>query len=168
MSLAYGSSAYGSSSGYGSSAGGSGYGASAQRDAYGREAVLSATPVRLLTMLYDRLLLDLGRAEAAQLVSSWQVASDNLLHAQAIIAELLSSLRVDIWEGGQDLQALYTYVTTALINANVHRDVALTRESIVLLEPLRQAWHEAAVAVPATGAASMDSPTFSGGSLGVA
>jgi len=144
------------------------YGTSAQqRSAYGREAVLSATPVRLLTMLYDRLLLDLGRAEAAQTGANWQVASENLLHAQAIVAELTSSLRVDLWDGGQDLQALYTYVSVSLVNANVHRDVALTRESITLLEPLRQAWHEAAALVPATGAASMDSPTFTGGSLGI-
>jgi len=144
------------------------YGTSAQqRSAYGREAVLSATPVRLLTMLYDRLLLDLGRAEAAQNLANWQSASENLLHAQAIVAELTSSLRVDLWDGGQDLQALYTYVQVALINANVHRDVALTRESITLLEPLRQAWHEAAAQVPATGAATMDSPTFLGGSLGI-
>lgn len=137
------------------------------RSAYGREAVLSATPVRLLTMLYDRLLLDLGRAEAAQTSANWQVASENLLHAQAIVSELTSSLRVDLWDGGQDLQALYGYASVALVNANVHRDVALTRECIELLEPLRQAWHEAAAQVPATGAASMDSTTFSGGSLGI-
>ncbi|GAA4674469.1 flagellar export chaperone FliS [Frondihabitans cladoniiphilus] len=142
-------------------------GTTAQRDAYGREAVLSATPVRLLTMLYDRLLLDLGRAEAAQLGSSWQIASDNLLHAQAIVAELTSSLRVDLWDGAEGLQALYSYVRTALINANIHRDSSLTRECITLLEPLREAWHEAANLTPASGAATMDSPTFLGsGSLG--
>ena len=49
--------------------------ARAQRNAYGREAVLSATPARLLTMLYDRLLLDLGRAQVAQQGSDWATAS---------------------------------------------------------------------------------------------
>ncbi|KQQ25671.1 MULTISPECIES: flagellar export chaperone FliS [unclassified Frondihabitans] len=138
------------------------FGAAAkQRNAYGREAVLSATPIRLLTMLYDRLLLDLGRAEAAQNQGSWATASENLVHAQAIVSELTTSLRVELWEGGVELQALYTYVSVALVNANVHRDVALTRESIVLLEPLRQAWHEAAALVPAA-------PAAFGGSLGVA
>lgn len=143
-------------------------GTSARRSAYGREAVLSATPVRLLTMLYDRLLLDLGRAEAAQEAGSWAEASENLVHAQAIVAELTSSLRIGLWDGAEDLQALYTYVAVTLVNANVHRDIALTREGITLLEPLRQAWHEAAAQAPATGAASMDSATFTGGSLGIA
>ncbi|AMM19698.1 flagellar export chaperone FliS [Frondihabitans sp. PAMC 28766] len=144
------------------------FGASAQRNAYGREAVLSATPVRLLTMLYDRLLLDLARAVVAQTAADWPVASTNLIHAQAIVAELTSSLRVDVWDGGQDLQALYTYIGVALVNANVHRDVALTRECIDHLEPLRQAWHEAADQVPATpaGTTSVGS-SATGGSLGI-
>jgi flagellar protein FliS len=135
--------------------------ASAQRNAYGREAVLSATPARLLTMLYDRLLLDLGRARVAQDGSDWAIASTNLVHAQAIVAELTSSLRMDVWDGAKDLQALYTYVQVAMVNANVHRDVRLTEECIAHLEPLRQAWHEAADLAPAAS-------TVSSGSLGVA
>lgn len=143
------------------------FGATAQRNAYGREAVLSATPARLLTMLYDRLMLDLSRAEGAQASSDWQTASQNLVHAQAIVAELTSSLRVDLWDGGKDLQALYTYVTVAMVNANVHRDQNLTRECIGLLEPLRQAWHEAADLMPAASSGPVETGAFTGGSLGI-
>jgi flagellar protein FliS len=136
-------------------------GAEAQRLRYNREAVLSATPVRLLTMLYDRLMLDLGRAEAAQFAANWAVASENLLHAQAIVSELSGSLKVELWDGGEGLLALYTYVSNSLVNGNIHRDVERTRESIALLEPLRQAWHEAAQSMPAQPA-----PT-TGGGLGI-
>lgn len=124
-------------------------GAQAKRAQLNREAVLSATPVRLLTMLYDRLMLDLTRADDAQVGENWQVASENLLHAQAIVDELTTSLNVTAWDGADNLLAIYTYVSNALIGANIHRDVARTRESIALLEPLRQAWHEAAGALPA-------------------
>lgn len=121
-----------------------------------REAILSASPARLLTMLYDRLLLDLGRAEVAQQNEQWAVASENLIHAQAIIAELSSTLKLDVWDGAADLMALYTYATTAMMSANTSRDPARTRECIGLLEPLRQSWHEAAqlqaAAAPAAGA----------------
>ncbi len=134
----------------------------AQRSQYNRDAILSATPVRLLTMLYDRLLLDLGRAEVAQLDGRWPAASENLLHAQAIVAELMSTLKVEVWDGGEGLLALYTYASTALINANIQRDVALTRECIALLEPLRQAWHEAAAQLPASAPRAVG-----GGTLGV-
>jgi flagellar protein FliS len=95
-------------------------------------------------MLYDRLLLDLNRADTAQVSQDWPVASENLIHAQAIIAELTSSLKVDAWDGGQGLLGLYTYVSNALVAANVRRDVERTRECIALLEPLRTAWYEAA------------------------
>jgi len=138
-----------------------------QRNRYAADAVMSATPARLLTMLYDRLLLDLSRAEAAHESSSWSVASTNLLHAQDIVTELTSSLKPELWDGGDRLLALYNYVSGALIEANVKRDTARIREAIELLEPLRQAWHEAAgqlaVAQPA-GAR----PATSGGMLGVA
>jgi flagellar protein FliS len=116
---------------------------------YSRDAVLSATPVRLLTMLYDRLLLDLTRAEAAQATRNWPAAGEQLLHAQAIVSELASSLKVDVWDGGDGLLALYLYLSNSLVSANVNRDIELTRESIELLEPLRAAWHEAANGMPA-------------------
>ncbi|MFF5791561.1 flagellar export chaperone FliS [Paeniglutamicibacter sp. NPDC012692] len=125
-----------------------------------REAILSASPARLLTMLFDRLLLDLNRAEAAQQAQDWIAASDNLVHAQDIIAELVSSLNTESWDGAPGLQGLYAFATQTLVNANIRRDPALTRQAISLLEPLRQAWHEAA-AVPAATPA-IDGGTFVG------
>lgn len=139
--------------------------AQAQRSKYNREAVLSASPARLLTMLYDRLLLDLGRAESAQVAGNWPVASENLLHAQAIVSELMSSLDVDKWEGAADLAALYSYVSTSLISANVNRDVQRTRECVGLLEPLRLTWHEAAQQVPS---GPVRTSSVASGSLGFA
>ena len=141
----------------------------AQRSQYNRDVILTASPARLLTMLYDRLLLDLGRAEAAQLASNWAVSTENLLHAQDIVAELSSSLDVDAWDGADGLLAVYNYVSNALISANVDRDVERTRESVALLEPLRTAWHEAAMQLPAPAPASARSahPEFATGNLGV-
>ena len=138
---------------------GGGYGNAGQRNQYLADSVLSAPPARLLTMLYDRLLLDLGRAETAQHAADWTTASENLLHAQAIVSELSSSLKVDAWDGANGLLGVYNYVSTALTNANIQRDAALTREAIELLEPLRQTWHEAAAAVPAPGTPAAAFPT---------
>jgi flagellar protein FliS len=136
-----------------------------QRDRYATDAVMSASPMRLLTMLYDRLLLDLRRAEAAHETQAWSVASTNLLHAQDIVAELTSSLKVDAWDGGDRLLALYTYVTSALIEANIHRKTARITECIALLEPLCAAWHEAAGQLSVQQPAQ---PRTSTGLLGVA
>lgn len=118
---------------------------------YLRETVLSATPAQLVTMLYDRLLLDLARAEAAQTEEDWAAASAHLVHAQDIVTELSSSLDVDAWKGAGDLLAIYTYLGSRLIAANVRRDVRITRECSAHLGPLRWAWLAAAegLAVPA-------------------
>jgi flagellar protein FliS len=135
----------------------------AARRQYTRDAILSASPARLLTMLYDRLLLDLRRAEAAQHTADWQAASDNLLHAQDIVAELSGSLKPGMWNGADGLQALYEYVRMALVNANIHRDPARTREAIALLTPLQAAWHLAADSPAETASATIGAGEYAVG-----
>jgi flagellar protein FliS len=129
-------------------------GAAAKLSQYNRDAVLSASPARLLTMLYDRLVLDLKRAEGALAEQNWPVAWENLRHADQIVSELASSLRLDAWDGADGLLQLYTYLANTIVTGNIDRDAARVREAIELVEPLRQAWHEAAAQLPAVGAAA--------------
>ncbi|MFJ4037726.1 flagellar export chaperone FliS [Microbacterium sp. NPDC090007] len=116
------------------------------RREYLEQQVASAPPERLVTMLYDRLLVDVERAAAAHTASDHPAASAALTHAQAIIAELHGSLD-DRWDGAPDLRALYTYLTGRLIVANVAHDPAAIDECRALIAPLREAWHAAAAAV---------------------
>ena len=124
-------------------------GVNIRRAQFNRDVILTATPSHLLTMLYDRLLLDLHRAEAAQEAEDWQTGSENLLHAQDIVAELSSSLDLDAWDGADALLGVYNFVARALIYANTHRDIASTKLCLTLIEPLRETWHEAALTIPA-------------------
>jgi flagellar protein FliS len=110
---------------------------------YREDAILSATPERLVTMLYDRLLLDIERGEAAQRAGDWTAANTQLQHAQAIVAELMSSL-TDGWDGAAGLRGLYAFLTQTLIGANVGRDPDRTRSAREIVAPLREAWHAAA------------------------
>jgi flagellar protein FliS len=116
---------------------------------YRDDAVLSASPERLLTMLYDRLVLDIERGEAAQRSGDWQEAGAQLVHAQAILAELTSSLK-DTWDGSAGLRGLYAFLSRTLIDANIQRDPELTRTCRDLVAPLRDAWHTAAEALAGT------------------
>ena len=117
------------------------------RAQYNQDAILSASPQRLLTMLFDRLMLDLQRAEAAQSEQDWNRASGYLVHAQDIVAELAGTLDVERWDGGQNLLAIYLFSSTKLVSANVEHSIERTREVITIMEPLRQTWHEAAALV---------------------
>jgi flagellar protein FliS len=95
-------------------------------------------------MLYDRLLLDLRWAEKGQEEQDWLEASKHLMHAQAIITELIGTLKPELWEGAPALMSIYVYVLQVLRTGNARHDIDRTREGIALLEPLRQAWHRAA------------------------
>ncbi len=152
----------------------------AVRNRYLDDAVRTASPATLLTMLYDRLVLDLERAEVAQRAGDRAAAGTHLLHAQDIVSELASTLDVDVWEGGRGLLSLYTYLLAELAGANVAGDAERTMACRELVVPLRDAWHTAARevaggAVPTqrTGPALAPAPAalagagaFGGGSAG--
>ncbi|GAB2677833.1 flagellar export chaperone FliS [Thalassiella azotivora] len=119
------------------------YTAAAGRARFVDDSLATATPSRLVTMLYDRLCLDLARAEHAQRAGDRTTANAQLQHAQDIVSALHQSLDTT-WEGAANLGGLYTYVTGELVQANIANDPERTKACADLLGPLRDAWHEAA------------------------
>jgi flagellar secretion chaperone FliS len=116
----------------------------AVRSRYMDDSVSTANPAQLLIMLYDRLVLDLSRAEAAQRAGDRAGAGQQLLHAQDIVSELASTLDVSAWDGAQQLMSVYTFLLTELMGANVAGDPERTAACRELVEPLRDAWRQAA------------------------
>jgi flagellar protein FliS len=102
-------------------------------------------------MLYDRLVLDLVRAEEAQRAAERETAHRALVHAQDIVTELLTSLDVEVWNGGAPLAAVYAFLLRELVRANVQQDPEVTRSCRSVVEPLRDAWRQAAVTVSGAG-----------------
>jgi len=126
----------------------------AQRARFAATAATTAGPQALLVMLYERLVLDLQRAENAQRDGDLAAANNQLLHAQDIVTALTDALDVDRWDGGPALQALYGWLLTELVQANVTKDADRTAACRVLVEPLRDAWRQASrggAAAPAAG-----------------
>jgi flagellar protein FliS len=114
------------------------------RDRYVDNAVSTVSPAKLVLMLYDRLVRDLVEAEEAIGAGSLADASDKLLHAQDIVMELHSGLKPELWSGGPGLANLYLWLHGELIAANVAKDAKKVAGARKLVEPLRDAWHEAA------------------------
>ena len=67
-----------------------------RRQRYVGDAISTASPAKLVTMLYDRLVRDLQVAEAALSTRDLAAANANLTHAQEIVFELRSSLKPDM------------------------------------------------------------------------
>lgn len=121
------------------------------RQRYITDSVQTASPAKLLMMLFDRLVLDLSRGEQALLAGHRAEANSQLLHAQDIVTELHVSLDLDAWAGAPGLAALYAFVQTELVNANIRGDAGKVTEVRGLIEPLRDTWREAALAASAPG-----------------
>ena len=111
---------------------------------YLAETVATATPARLLCLLYDRLVLDIVQGRDALVAADSRAADRHLRHAQDIVLELRTSLRVDQWDGGPRLASIYGWLLKELVLANVNKDADKASECLRLVEPLRDAWHGAA------------------------
>ena|SRR5947209_16757145 len=136
------------------------------RTRYLAETVATASPGQLLVMLYDRLVVDLTQAEEALRASDHPTASERLMHAQDIVAELRGSLDVTAWDGAPGLAQLYGFLFSQLIKANVRRDAGLVAECREVVEPLRDAWREAFVATRTATMATADPAVASFAGIG--
>jgi flagellar secretion chaperone FliS len=116
------------------------------RDRYLSDSITTASPAKLLIMLYDRLILDLAKGEEALRSGARELANDRITHAQEIVLELRTSLDVEAWTGAPGLASLYGWLLTELIGANIARDADRVAACRTLVEPLRDAWSEAATA----------------------
>jgi flagellar protein FliS len=114
------------------------------RNRYLQDSVNTASPGRLLVMLYDRLVMDLIQGEEALRSDDRNLSAERLTHAQEILLELRTTLNVDAWSGAPGLASLYSFLITELIQANIKRDADKVVACRALIEPLRDAWREAA------------------------
>ena len=116
----------------------------ALRDRYLADSVNTASPGKLLVMLYDRLVRDLVQGEEALRAGERELAGERITHAQEIVLELRTTLDLDAWDGAAGLANVYGWLITELIGANIARDADRVAACRGLVEPLRDAWREAA------------------------
>ena len=113
------------------------------RNRYLGDTVATASPGRLLVMLYERLTLDLAQAEVAARSANREIMSARLLHAQEIVIELWVSLDLKAWDGAIGLAKIYGFLLREMIAANVQADPDRIASCRALVDPLLDAWREA-------------------------
>ncbi len=112
---------------------------------YRSTQIETASPERLLVMLYDAAIGALSGARAAIVGKRREEANRYFVKAQAIITELQGSLDLSVGEVAKSLFALYEYFNRRLIEANLKQDEAGVEEVLGHLRDLRSAWKEASV-----------------------
>ena len=131
------------------------YGGVNGHNRYLETAVETASPARLIVMLYDGAIRFINEAAYAMQQRDYETQNAKLQRAQKILAELISSL--DFNKGGEiaeNLFRLYTYMYNQLVEANINDDRDRLEHVVHLLSELRKAWDtiatesEAQVALP--------------------
>jgi flagellar protein FliS len=112
---------------------------------YKNQELMTASPARLVVMLYDRAIYSLNDAikaiEAGDIERRWKSNKN----ANEVITHLAMTL--DFEKGGQiaqNLNDLYRFMLRTLVNVDVRNDPQPARDAIRLLEPLRQSWDQIA------------------------
>ncbi len=136
------------------------------RNHYLRDTVTTASPAKLVTMLYDRLLVGINRVQAAMAPGpsgedtidldratdtavsldheSLDLINSELLRCQRIIEELRG--RLDHEVGGEiatNLANLYSFCLQKLIEANVTKSATPLHPVHSVVTELREAWVQA-------------------------
>lgn len=110
-------------------------------NAYKQNSVTTASPGELTLMLYNGCLKFLGKAKVAITEKDIEEKNYNIQRAQAIIAELMSTLNMDI-EISKQMLPLYDYMNRRLVEANIQSDVAIIEEVEGLVTEFRDTWKE--------------------------
>ena len=112
---------------------------------YLENAVLSASPVKIVVMLYDGAIRFCQRAKAAGAAKDAAEMGRLLSKAHDVIAELQAVL--DMKRGGaiaKDLARVYEYALWRLSDARVRRDAAAIDDVVRVLQPLKESWDDLA------------------------
>jgi flagellar secretion chaperone FliS len=110
---------------------------------YRSQAIQTAAGPQLLVMLYDRLAADVDMAGFSLDAGDLLATNEQLQHAQRIVRMLKHSLEPDGFAGGHDLLALYDFLLSHLVEANLRKDPDIVRECGQIIAPLREAWQRA-------------------------
>ncbi|HAZ40438.1 MAG TPA: flagellar export chaperone FliS [Exiguobacterium sp.] len=109
---------------------------------YQTNSITTALPQDLTLMLYEGLIKFSMLAKRAIEQKMIEQKNTNIQKAQAIISELQLTLNQSI-ALSKDLNSLYDYMQTRLIDANIKNDLVAIEEVIGFAEEFRETWKEA-------------------------
>ncbi len=119
-------------------------------DTYKRQQVLTASPEKLILMLYNGCLKFINEARSG--IEEKDILKTNTAcqKAQDIVDELVLSLNMDI-EISKELARLYEYVNYEIIQANLKKDVVHLDNAKLVIGNIREGWTAAMKTVSASG-----------------
>lgn len=109
---------------------------------YKQTQISTASPAKLVLMLYDGGMKFLGLAKQAIGEKRFDTANNNIIKTQRIVNEL--SLVLNLETGGEiatNLWKLYDYMVFRLIDINLRKDAEGIDEIVRMFKQLREVWN---------------------------
>lgn len=116
-------------------------------DAYRKtEKQTEIHPVKLIHMLYERVLTHLEEAEVGVMEKNPKRRGENLSKAIAIVTELNASLKSDDEsEAARFLRGLYTAILVELPKVSLSGDIQILRQAYRYMKQLKEVWEQTAM-----------------------
>jgi flagellar protein FliS len=128
---------------------------------YFEQMILSASPVELIRILYQRAVSSVRDAREHLRGGRIRERSGSINNAYEVLAELMAALRpTEAPELAGKLRALYCYIQERLLEANFRQTDAPLAEALELLTTLADAW--AAAPEPAQRTLEVSNPWAAG------
>lgn len=113
-------------------------------NAYKNNSVNYASREQLLLMLVDGAVKFCKLGRQAILDKDYENANKNIVKAEDIFYELISSLdNSNNMKWIEDLRNIYNFIVKRLIQANIKKELCIMDEIIPLVEDIRNTWYEA-------------------------
>lgn len=109
---------------------------------YHKQEVEGASKGKIVLLLIEGAIRFLRRAAKGIEEKNIQEAHNNIIKAENIIYELMSTLNMEAGEIAENLMRLYDFIIWQLVEANKDKDKDKLESAINLLSPLRDAWKE--------------------------
>jgi flagellar protein FliS len=112
--------------------------------AYQQSSILTATPERLVVMLYDGALRFFYQAAVAMRDGSRPLAEEKLRRGEAIVDHLIKTLDMSAGDVAQNLEGIYVFCKRLLMEARFEQDADKVEQVRALLGELRESWAQLA------------------------
>jgi len=111
--------------------------------AYKQTNYLTADPVKLVIMCYEKTIDSLKTAKGYYQTGQYEAKAKSVQKAQDIISEL--NMALNFKSGGEvakNLDILYKYMLRRILEADINRNLNILDEVIWMLEELNSAWKQ--------------------------
>lgn len=109
---------------------------------YKTQSIITASPEELTLKLYNGCLRFISIGKEAIKQKKYDVSNINIQKAQNIIFELSATLDMS-YPISKDMEKLYDYINSKLIEGNMKKDISILEEAQGLVTEFRDTWGQA-------------------------